>query len=237
MFLIWPHGEEKLQEFLEMINTHHKTIKFTEEHSKQQIAFLDALVYKDNGKLQTKVYYKKTDQKQYLHYKSSHPKNQKDAIPYGLLIRARRICSKDTDFKQEATSIITSLLKRGYPDNILLTAFNRTWSQTQEELLKPSKKIDDNRIRLITTYNQRNPPMKKILQKYTDWLDKTKKDISRKDLQTVYKKAKNLKQLLVKGKITTSQPPLGLSTKCNKPCKTCPRMDTSNMITSLDGIS
>ena len=155
MFLIWPHGEEKLQEFLEMINTHHKTIKFTEEHSKQQIAFLDALVYKDNGKLQTKVYYKKTDQKQYLHYKSSHPKNQKDAIPYGLLIRARRICSKDTDFKQEATSIITSLLKRGYPDNILLTAFNRTWSQTQEELLKPSKKIDDNRIRLITTYNQR----------------------------------------------------------------------------------
>ena len=79
--------------------------------------------------------------------------------------------------------------------------------------------------------------MKKILQKYTDWLDKTKKDISRKDLQTVYKKAKNLKQLLVKGKITTSQPTLGFSTKCNKPCKTCPRMDTSNTITSLDGIS
>ena len=44
--------------------------------------------------------------------------------------------------------------------------------------------------------------MKQILLKFTDWLDKTKKDISRKDLQTVYKKARNLKQLLVKGKIT-----------------------------------
>ena len=86
-----------------------------------------------------KVYHKKTDQKQYLHYKSAHPKNQKDAIPYGLLIRARRICSKDTDFKKEATTIITSLLRRGYPDNILLTAFNRAWSKTQEELLKPSR--------------------------------------------------------------------------------------------------
>ena len=75
----------------------------------------------------------------------------------GLLIRARRICSKDTDFKEEATNIITSLLKRGYPDNILLTAFNRAWSKTQEELLKPSKKSEDNRIRLITTYNQRKP--------------------------------------------------------------------------------
>ena len=32
--------------------------------------------------------------------------------------------------------------------------------------------------------------MKQVLLKFTDWLDKTKKDISRKDLQTVYKKSK-----------------------------------------------
>ena len=148
-----------------MINNHHKMIKFTEEHSTKEIAFLDTLVYKENGKLLTKVYHKKMDQKQYLHYKSSHPRNQKDAIPYGLLIRVRRICSKDMDFKEEATNIITSLLKRGYPDNILLAAFNRAWSKTQEELLKPSKKSKDNRIRLITTYNQRNPPNEAIIIK------------------------------------------------------------------------
>ena len=59
IFLIWPHREEQLQKFLEMINTHHKTIKFTEEHSKQQIAFLDTLVYKENGKLQKKCITKK----------------------------------------------------------------------------------------------------------------------------------------------------------------------------------
>ena len=47
------------------------------------------------------------------------------------------------------------------------------------------------------------------LLKFTDWLDKTKKYISRKDLQTMYKKARNLKQLLVKGKITKNQPTLG----------------------------
>ena len=75
------------------------------------------------------------DQKQYLHYKSSHPKNQKDVIPYGLLIRARRICSRDKDFKQEATSIVELLLKRGYPEKILLTVFNKAWNKTQEEIL------------------------------------------------------------------------------------------------------
>ena len=187
IFLIWPHREEQLQKFLKMINTHHKTIKFTEEQSKQQIAFLDTLVYKEDGKLLTKVYHKKTDQKQYLHYKLSHPKNQKDVVPHGLLIRARRICSKDTDFKEEATTIIKSLLKGGYPDNILLTAFNRAWSKTHKEWLKSTIKNEDNRIRLITTCNQRNPPMKKILQKYTDWLDKTKKNISSKDLQCTKK--------------------------------------------------
>ena len=101
----------------------------------------------------------------------------------------------------EATNIITSLLKRGNPDKILLTFFNRAWSKSQEELLRSTKKIEDRRIRLITTYNQRNSPMKQVLLKFTDWLDKTKKDISRKDLQTVYKKARNLKQLLVRGKI------------------------------------
>ena len=52
-------------------------------------------------------------------------------------------------------------------------------------------KIEDRRIRLITTYNQRNPPMKQVLLKFTDWLDKTKKDISRKDLQTVQKSKKS----------------------------------------------
>ena len=62
IFLIWPHREKQLQDFLQMINSHHKTIKFTEEHSKTEIPFLDTLVYKENGKLLTKVYHKKTDQ-------------------------------------------------------------------------------------------------------------------------------------------------------------------------------
>ena len=37
--------------------------------------------------------------------------------------------------------------------------------------------------------------------------------------------------------VTINQPTLGFSTKCNKPCNTCPRMDISNTITSLDRIS
>ena len=107
-------------------------------------------------------------------------------------------------------------MKRGYPQEILREAFNKSWNKTQADLLIPSVKLKDNKIRLITTFNQRNPPMKNILKKYDSWLDKTKKEIKAMDIQTVYRKAQNLKQLLVKGKINTTPQRLGYSTNCNK---------------------
>ena len=141
------------------------------------------------------------------------------------------------DFKIEAMSIVNSLLKRGYPDKILLNAFNRAWNKTQSELLLPTLRATENKIRWITTFNQKNPPLKQIKKIHEGWLDKTKKDIKLKDLQTVYRKAKNLKQLLVKGKIHTLMQTSGFSTNCNKPCITCPRMDSSNTVTSRSNIS
>ena len=62
IFIIWPHGEEKLRDFIHLINNHHPTIKFTEEHSNKERLFLDTLVFKEDNKLKTRVYHKKTDQ-------------------------------------------------------------------------------------------------------------------------------------------------------------------------------
>ena len=68
-------------------------------------------------------------------------------------------------------------MKRRYPQDILIEAFNKSWNKSQADLLIPKVKLKDNKIRLVTTFNQRNPPMKNILKKYDSWLDKTKKDI------------------------------------------------------------
>ena len=57
--MIWPHGEEILKEFKQLINNHHPTIKFTEEHRTIEIPFLDTTGFKENCKLKTKVYHKK----------------------------------------------------------------------------------------------------------------------------------------------------------------------------------
>ena len=115
IFMIWTEGETKLQEFLTFLNNFHPTIKFTSESSQTQLAFLDTLVIKEENRLITKVYHKPTDFKQYLHFKSDHPFYMKRSIPYSLLIRAKRICTKQEDYQQEANSIIEKLKLRVTP--------------------------------------------------------------------------------------------------------------------------
>ena len=51
--MMWEHGEEELQKFLEALNCHHPTIKFTAEYSRVKINFLDVTVRKKGNQLVT----------------------------------------------------------------------------------------------------------------------------------------------------------------------------------------
>ena len=51
IFMIWSHGTDKLQEFIDLLNKQHSTIKFTSDISKTNIPFLDVMVHNNNGKL------------------------------------------------------------------------------------------------------------------------------------------------------------------------------------------
>ena len=73
MFFIWTHGEEKLTEFLNELNSFHFNLKFTYETSSCTVDFLDLNVSLKNGTLHTDLYIKPMDGHQYLHYQSSHP--------------------------------------------------------------------------------------------------------------------------------------------------------------------
>ena len=58
IFFILEHGEEKLKEFIDVLNKKHPTITFTAEWSKTQINCLDVTVYLENGKIKTDLYFK-----------------------------------------------------------------------------------------------------------------------------------------------------------------------------------
>ena len=106
IFMIWIDGEQQLRMFLETFNNYHPTIKFTYTMDKNEIAFLDTIVYRSpTHRIHTRIYHKPTDQKQYLHHHSAHCRNQKEFVPYGLLIRCGRICTEDHYIEDEAKNI------------------------------------------------------------------------------------------------------------------------------------
>jgi len=66
--MIWPHGQETLQDFLPRLNGIHRNIKFTKELEQNgTLPFLDVLVKKKmNGTLGHTVY-KKTTKQTYIY--------------------------------------------------------------------------------------------------------------------------------------------------------------------------
>ena len=61
ILMIWQHEEEKLKEFLKILNSCHPTIKFTAEHSLDKINFLDVEVIRSGNKLLPDLNIKPTD--------------------------------------------------------------------------------------------------------------------------------------------------------------------------------
>ena len=190
IFMVWNHGEENLKKMLEELNNFHPQIKFTEEHNEYGISFLDTFTFIENGQLMTRVYHKPTDNKKYLHYSSCHPLQQKNSIPYGLPVRAKRICTKEDHFISEAKAIIQKLSERKYPEKILEQSVNKILTISQTELLDQKLKEEDTRIRYVITYNPSNPKMKEISLKHLHLLARMKRNpINHKKVQIVYRKA------------------------------------------------
>ena len=89
IFMIWRRTTIELEDFIENLNNYHPSIKFTKDINEYGLPFLDTFVYKEEEQLKTRVYHKPTDNKQYLLYTSCHPRQQRDSIPFSLLIRAK----------------------------------------------------------------------------------------------------------------------------------------------------
>ena len=124
--LLFGHMENKDNRFQQILNNHHPTIKFSHIYNKTEIAFLDTIVNRTpNNQLFIKIYHKPTDNKQYLHFNSAHPKKQKESVPYGLLIRCKRICSKQQQFELEASRILQQMKIRKYRKKLLEEAFTK----------------------------------------------------------------------------------------------------------------
>jgi peptide-methionine (R)-S-oxide reductase len=135
VFTVWTYGEEKLKEFLSDLNRFHRSIKFTMEYSPQEVHFLDTTVYKVNNRIQTKIFTKATDKKQFLFFSSCHPGHITRSIPYAQSLRYRRNTTCNAVLQDSLNTLKKQFRNRGYPRKLVDTEINKCLAIPREETL------------------------------------------------------------------------------------------------------
>ena len=91
------------------------------------LPFLDCLIEIDNeGRLQTKVYRKKTHTGQYMHYTSNQPEHVKVGTIRTLVRRAKIVCCTEESLTDELNYIRKTMRLNGYPEKLITRTIKRT---------------------------------------------------------------------------------------------------------------
>ncbi len=134
---VWPDNEQELEKFMNYLNSSHDTIKFTYEHSKDSIDFLDTTIYKGDRhdreqKLDIKPFFKMTNKFQYLQYSSAHPKTTFSSLIKGEMTRLLRACSDEQTYRQIQKKMYDVFRDGDYPSDLIRdTETSRLPYQTQ----------------------------------------------------------------------------------------------------------
>ena len=125
IFFIWTHGNDKLEKFLDDLNSFDNNVKFTLESRKDNVTFLDLIVKLSEGRLTTDLHVKGTDRHQYLHFNSSRPDHAKRSIIYTQAFRLAKICTFENDFLRHRDEMKSWFQKRGNPEDVINTEMKK----------------------------------------------------------------------------------------------------------------
>lgn len=220
--IIWNKEVDDIHSLHNELNSLHPKLSFTMEYSDEQIPFLDILLLRDGEQIITDIYHKPTDTKQYLHFKSCHPRSTKINIPYNL---ARRICTivtKPTLRQQRLLEMKSHLVQRGYPTQLIEDGMKKASEMSIEMLRRPNEKLQENTCTLVTTHNPNNLNMWNIVQDSILVLQtdaRCQRVLDQVQIINSKRQPPNLKKLLTKAKHNTALPTV--STCTDKRCGTC----------------
>ena len=168
IFLLWEHGEEKLNSFIDNINNMHPTIKFTADWSKTSINFLDVTVSIAEGVIETDLYVKPTGSRQYLLSSSCHSFYFKMGIPYSQALRLNRICSNNAVFDKRCNDLEKHPLGKGYSEKIVRKEILRARAIPRDVLLE---KVNNQENQNKTTFNIKYHPVFRDVRKSLEELN------------------------------------------------------------------
>lgn len=134
IFMVWTHGKEALNSFIDTLNADNPCIRLVAETSVEEVNFLDLTLFpspSDPTRLLTKIYHKPTDTMELLHSSSFHPHHTFKGIVKSQIIRFHRLSSRHSDFLRSTEDLFAVLRDRGYPDRSLRRIFRRTHATLQ----------------------------------------------------------------------------------------------------------
>ena len=204
-FVPWTKSEEELIKFHSVLNNLHNDIRFTLEYDQNEQPFLDVMVRNKGGKIETDIFYKETDSKQYLLFSSCHPRHTKINIPYNLARRLKTIISEENVLINRMTELKSFLLKQNYPESLIDGGIAKAMDLDKNTLRSIKNKTDDKVIPYVSTHNPKNPEIYKVIQFNLPIL---KEDPKMNDILSNFKIIKskrqpnNLKRLLTKAKFS-----------------------------------
>ena len=238
-FIPWTKSVMNLETLHNILNKLHKDIRFTLQYSNIEQAFLDVLLKKQNSKIETDIFYRDTDSKQYLLFYSYHPRHTKVNIPYNLERRLRTIISEDRILKTRMQELKSFLTKQNYPIQILDHRFERAMSLDKDQLRTVKARKYENIIPYVSTYNPKDSVMFRVI---VDHLPILQEDVQMCDILSRYKIIKskrqpyNLKRLLSKAKFVSNDK--YEVRKCNRAnCGLCIHLVESSIIPFKCGIN
>ncbi|KAJ8048911.1 hypothetical protein HOLleu_01418 [Holothuria leucospilota] len=229
---------QDLESFIQFVGSFSPFLKFTHCISDTSVVFLDLQLSICDRKIKSNLHFKPTDSHNYLLYPSNHPKSCTKSIPYSQLLRARRICSEDSDFSAASKNVLSFFEKRQYPTKILTGTLHRIQGINREEALTRKSNTSTNlRIPLVISHH---PSVRPIIRAIYRNVETLRKDPSTRDLFpeppiTAFRVEKNISKHLVRAshpqQPTDNTPgtfPCGRSR-----CNTCPVVGKNTLINIL----
>ena len=203
----WTKSSSDLEILHSILIDLHKDISFTLQFNNQEQAFLDVLVKNREGKIETDIYHKETDSKQYLLFYSCCRRHTKINIPYNLARQLRTIISEEKVLEKRMRELKSFLSKQNYPEQIIEHGLQQDMSLDKNLLRMVKAKPKENIVSYVSTYNHRDPEMFRVIMDNMPVLqedEKMRNILPKHKILTSKRQSYNLKYLLTKAKFISN---------------------------------
>ena len=202
IFLIFIGTTKQLQSMKDFMNNLHPTIKFTFEHSTQEISFLDMKIHIGaDRKLSTTLYRKPTDCAALLHFHSNHSLKCKESIVFSQALRYNLLIADDNVLQKELDSLTISLLARKYPLEVITRNISKALLHSRYTLLHRTPKASSSRsvLPVVTPYSPEGRQFSKSVRNHWHIIENDPQlhNIWPNPPITAYHKTESLKDILV----------------------------------------